>query len=189
MAIPSWAFRHRGALCLPPLVFGLFWFQGEIENPYVTWPVGLVLILVGAGLRTWAQQHLHHRLKLPLVLTASGPYHFVRNPLYIGNTLIYLGAIVLSELAWMIPVTLLWCVAVYSLVVRYEETDLLARYGQPYAAYYAKVPRWFPRRLSRQQLTFRNEFFGLAVRSEFHCLLIAIPFGLKEAVSYYLLRS
>jgi len=188
MTVPGWVFRYRGVLCFPPLVFGLLWFQGEIEDPYFTCPVGIGLILAGIALRIWAQEHLHHRLKVPLQLTVSGPYQLVRNPLYLGNTLIYLGATVLSELPWMIPVTLLWCAGVYSLVVRHEEAALRTYYSEAYARYCAKVPRWFPRRPGRL-LMLRNEFLRSAVWSELHCFLIVIPFSLKEVASRYLLGN
>jgi protein-S-isoprenylcysteine O-methyltransferase Ste14 len=187
VAVPGWVFRHRGAFCLPPVVFALFWFRGATAALYLSWGLGLSLILAGTALRVWAQQHLHHRLKVPLQLTVSGPYQLVRNPLYLGNTVIYVGATLLSRLPWMVPVTLVWCAGVYALVARYEEAVLLANYGQPYADYCARVPRFFPRQLSGRPLVLRNEFLRSAVRSELHCFLIAIPFLLKEAASRYLL--
>lgn len=187
MTAPRWAFRYRGALTLPPLVFSLFWIRGMSPATVWPWALGLALVLAGVAVRVWAQQHLHHRLKVPLELTATGPYQMMRNPLYVGNLLIYVGVTALSRLVWMIPVTLVWCAGVYALVVRYEESQLRANYGEAYARYQAEVPRWLPRRLPPAGLGLRNEFLPAAIRSELHCFLIVVPFLLKEPVVRVLL--
>lgn len=189
MTVPAWVFRHRGSLCLPPLAFSLFWFQGQLGRPLLVWPLGLGLIVLGVAVRVWAQQHLHHRLKVPLQLTVTGPYQFMRNPLYVGNTIIYVGATVLSELLWMVPITLLWCVVVFGLVVRYEESFLLSHYGQPYADYLARVPRWPSLSFSGKPPEFHNEFLQAAIGSELHNFLIVLPFAAKEAVTRFFFTS
>lgn len=183
-----WVFRHRGALITPPLIFALFCLWDEIEDPELFWPLGIALVLTGLALRIWAQEHLRHRLRIPMQLTTSGPYQFVRNPLYLGNTLIYLGATITSELLWMVPVTLLWCLGIYSRVVRYEETALLEQYGEAYREYLRGVPRCLPRGLRFQRWDFLNQHFGAAVAAEAHCLLIVLPYVVKEVVAHYLVR-
>ena len=181
-----WFFRHRGVLVTPPLVFSLVYFRGEVEAPRLCWPLGIGVVLLGMALRIWAQQHLHHRLRLPMQFTTTGPYQFVRNPLYIGNILIYLGAIVTSKLAWMVPLTLLWSLGIYFLVVRYEEAHLLEQYGEAYRRYLREVPRWFPRALEfNNNMGFVTRFFWGSVAAEIHCLLILFPYLLKEVLSRY----
>jgi protein-S-isoprenylcysteine O-methyltransferase Ste14 len=135
----------RGFLAALPVIFSIFCFVGEYENAFVIWPLGLVLFIGGWALRMWAQRHLGYKLKIKRTATTSGPYTLVRNPIYIANILIILGAVVMSEVLWMIPVTLLWCAAVYSLVVRYEEQQLVAKYGGEYLDYLRAAPRWCPR--------------------------------------------
>lgn len=181
--VPAWAFRYRGFLVTPPLLFALLWFREEAETPLLTWPLGLSLMVAGIALRVWAQQHVHHRLKLPMRLTVRGPYQFVRNPLYIGNLVIQLGATVLSELLWMIPVTLLWGGLVYALAVRYEEASLLQQYGEAYRQYAAEVPRWLPRWRRSPRPARVNQHLRPAVLSELHSLLLVLPFVLKEILS------
>ena len=140
-------YGYRGYLVALPVIFSLVWFRWEVETIW-TWPVGLCLFLLGFGIRVWAQQHLHYRLKVHKNLTLTGPYVFVRNPIYIGNISICLGLTVCSELLWFVPVTMFYCWGLYSFVVRYEESHLLAKYGEPYREYMEEVPRWYPR-LSR----------------------------------------
>lgn len=179
-----WVFRYRGVLAAVPLLLAALTFFDETEYPLVVWPVGILIVLFGTFLRLWAQEHLHFRLKQAVQFTRSGPYAFVRNPIYLGNILIFAGATVCSELLWLIPVTLAWAGGVYALVVRYEEKCLVVQYGDAYRRYQAEVPRWFPRALRLQNLQLVNEHFGAAVLAEAHCLLILLPFVLKEFISH-----
>src|SRR5262245_22018030 len=108
-------YRWRGFLAALPIMVSIFCFVGEYEDDMVIWPLGLLLFVLGWALRMWAQKYLGYRLRIKRSVTSSGPYTLVRNPIYIGNTLVILGAVVMSELLWMIPVALLWCGMVYSL--------------------------------------------------------------------------
>ena len=162
-----------------PLLLVFLWRRGEVGNPALTWGLGLGFLFAGMALRIWAQSYIHHRLKVPLELTTGGPYQVVRNPLYIGNAAICASAAFLARLPWLAPFVLLWCFAVYSVVVRYEEGWLLKLYGAPYERYLQEVPRWFPRPSGLQRITFWNEFSPKAIRAELHCLLIGLIFGLK----------
>jgi protein-S-isoprenylcysteine O-methyltransferase Ste14 len=135
------AYRWRGYLVAPPVVLATVCFWSEYEDDGWLWPLGLLLFLGGWALRIWAQQHVCYHLKTTKALTTSGPYALVRNPIYLGNTGIVLGLVVLSELVWLVPVAGLWCAGVYALVVRYEERQLQATYGVDYRAYQAAVRR------------------------------------------------
>jgi protein-S-isoprenylcysteine O-methyltransferase Ste14 len=117
----------RGLLVAPPVILAAVCFRYEYEYDGLLWPLGPLLFLGGWAVRIWAQQHVGYRLKTPRDLTTSGPYAMVRNPIYIGNTLIVLGVIVLSEFVWLVPLTVLWCTGVYSVVIRYEERQLLRK--------------------------------------------------------------
>lgn len=177
----DWAYRFRGLLMVPPYAALMLVCVGETEHELLIWPIGLGVFFAGVVLRVWAQMHLHYRLRMHKVLTTSGPYAFVRNPIYIANTAILLGLAVVSELLWFVPVMLAWCAAVYALVVRREEGHLSTKYGKPYADYLEAVPRWRPslHRLSSGRLVVRP-FFWVSVRAELHCLLWLIPLLGKE---------
>jgi len=181
----GWVFRFRGPLAAVPLVIAAVTFRWETERDVLMWSVALSLLAVGMALRTWAQQHLHHRLRVPLRLTRTGPYALIRSPLYVGNTLICVGATFASELLWMVPVTLAWCLLLYSVTVRYEESVLRANYGDYYRRYAASVPRWIPRRPSTN-LAFINGHLHGALLVEARSLLILLPFVAKELLSPWL---
>ena len=183
MSIKQMAYRLRGFLISPPLVLALILYSFETEDEWYIWPAGISIFLSGLFLRIWAQQHLHYRLKVKKYLTTTGPYSFVRNPIYLGNTFICLGLIVTSELLWLVPMILLYCFCIYSFVVSYEEEHLLEKYGEPYKKYLSEVPRWFPKIGYFRPLRIKNEYLHASVLAEIHCLLLVIPFILKEIIS------
>ncbi len=161
------------------MIFALLCYHLEAEGHF-TWPFGIALFLIGVALRVWAQQHLHYRLKFHKSLTITGPYCFVRNPIYIGNIFIFVGATILSELLWFAPFTLFYCLLIYSFVVRYEEAHLLNKYGEPYRGYMRKVPRWFPRVSNFKKLGLINKYLLQSIAAESHCLILLLLFILKE---------
>jgi len=78
-------------------------------------------------------------------LVASGPYQFVRNPIYIAVLLIVIGqALFFGSFTLLAYAGVLW-LAFHAFVVAYEEPTLRRRYGPSYDAYHAHVRRWWPR--------------------------------------------
>ncbi len=173
----------RGVLISPPLVLCVFCFSYETELDELIWPLGTSIFLLGFAFRVWAQQHIQRHLKVSRHLVTTGPYSFVRNPLYVGNVLMCLAAVIISELLWLIPITILWCTLVYFIVVRCEESQLLRRYGQSYRRYMLEVPRWFPRVQGFRNMGLINGYLRTSIVAELHCLYILLPYILKEVIS------
>jgi hypothetical protein len=125
---------------------------------------------------------LHYRLKERKRLTTTGPYAFVRNPIYIANTILLLALCVLSELVWFMPLMLLWCIFVYRKVVAYEEVHLCEKYGDAYRDFLQQIPRWKPQFRERVPAHYGNlrAYLWPSVLAEVHCVLLLIPFALKE---------
>ena len=176
-------FKLRGWLMLIPMVFITVCTAYETENEWLCFGLGGLVFVLGLVLRVWAQMHLHYRLRIRKELTVTGPYAFVRNPIYIGNTLMLAGACMLAELFWFVPVQVLYCALVYTFVVRYEESHLADKYGGAYVEYMSRVPRWLPglglARLSAGAGVFRA-YFTASLWSEVHNLLLLSPFIIKE---------
>ena len=76
----------------------------------------------------------------------SGPFRVVRNPLYLGNWMIWSGLVVASRLLWMLPIA--WAVFAlqYGTMVIWEETRLRSMFGRQYERYARGVSRWVPGR-------------------------------------------
>jgi protein-S-isoprenylcysteine O-methyltransferase Ste14 len=172
-------YSHRGVMVAPPLVLALV-LRGEREYGMLIWLIGLIVFALGMGIRIWAQEHLHYRLKMHRQLTDTGPYQLVRNPIYWGNTLICVGCAIVSRVLWLAPVELVWCAVVYYFVVRSEEAVLKERYGQEYLDYLEQVPRWFPKKLNLNNLGIINRHIFSSIIAELHCLLWLVPYIGKE---------
>ncbi len=87
----------------------------------------------------------------PTRVVATGPYRWVRNPIYISALLVVLGE---AWLWWSLPVLAYagaMAVSFHLLVTGYEERRLGRRFGQSYLEYRRTVPRWIPRAPGRGQ--------------------------------------
>ena len=139
-----------------------WWLTWRWNGPLVLQIVGGVLLAVAIGIGFWAAGQMGWaRLLLagaifppgggaeeqhvPQVLIVQGPYRYVRNPLYDTDVMIILGAALLTE-SWALVLLLGVYVAQLMLQIRLEERELLERFGERYARYCARVPRFFPRR-------------------------------------------
>ncbi len=146
--IGGWLFRHRSSIPLPFVLAILVIPGSDAWRSSLVLGLGVVVTLAGEALRLWGVHHIgvisrtrSDRLG-PLVDT--GPFGFVRNPLYIGNILLWIGFAVTARLVWMAPVVLVLLGAEYHAIVRWEEQLLEAKRGQEYRDYRSRVPRWLP---------------------------------------------
>ena len=101
---------------------------------------GLPVSILGLALRGWAAGHLEKDSSL----TDSGPYAWVRNPLYLGTLTAAAGFAIASrrwELGALFGFVFL---LIYLPVVNLEEQHL-ARLFPAYAGYTQRVPQLFPR--------------------------------------------
>ena len=139
-------FRHRGWLPIPFLLVPLL-ARGVMEP--LNWIVGFVLIVLGEAIRlsgvAAAGTVTRRRSRTVQRLVTYGVFAWMRNPLYVGNFLIWIGFTVISGVLWFLPIAVLLYAIEYTLIVRYEEGVLESIFGQEYLRYKAMTPRWFPR--------------------------------------------
>ena len=115
-------------------------------------PAGYLLIAVGAGLAAACVTVFISRGKgtpvpfdPPRRFVATGPYRWVRNPMYCGAVAVLLGAgFVVGSPSIALLAVVFWALA-HLLVVTYEEPSLEHRFGAEYTTYKATVNRWLPR--------------------------------------------
>jgi protein-S-isoprenylcysteine O-methyltransferase Ste14 len=119
-----------------------------VATPAVIVLASLIAAL-GAALRIWGAAYLgpatvNNPLMKADAVMASGPYRYLRNPLYLGTWF------TLAAMAFIMPPTgalflmLLLTVFLYRLILG-EEAFLTTQLGDPYRSYLYAVPRLFPR--------------------------------------------
>jgi protein-S-isoprenylcysteine O-methyltransferase Ste14 len=144
----EWLFRHRTALPLPIAVAILGLRVGEAAPSAILIAAGVAVTVAGELIRLWGVRHIgaisRTRSDRLGPLVATGPFALIRNPLYVGNILIWLGFALSARLVWLAPLIVLLLGAEYHAIVRWEESLLVSRLGEAYRDYAAKVPRWLP---------------------------------------------
>lgn len=143
---PTW----RLALCYLGIAILIYFSRPTL----ISITLGLVPILAGQGLRVWAAGHLVKNKRL----TTTGPYAYVKNPLYVGAITIVLGFCIVGmppwnlTLSWRDPRLILYILFVAAFFLYYMprkmkiEGDRLRRiYGDAYTRYEQSVPDMLPR--------------------------------------------
>jgi protein-S-isoprenylcysteine O-methyltransferase Ste14 len=144
----GWLFRHRTSLPLPVAIAILTLRIGEAPpSPFLV-TIGVGVTTAGELIRLWGVHHIgaisRTRSERLGPLVASGPFALVRNPLYVGNILLWVGFALAARLVWLAPAILVLLALEYHAIVRWEEALLESRLGEAYRDYAARVPRWLP---------------------------------------------
>jgi len=146
-------------LVVAPLFLALWlWFLPRwIAGPNVfadPRPLGWIVVAIGAiiGLPcvwefAWRGLGTPAPFDPPRKLVISGPYRYVRNPMYVGMGIVMAGfAIVFPHGANIFLGELGAAFAlVFGFVVLYEEPALRGLFGDDYLEYCRNVRRWIPR--------------------------------------------
>jgi protein-S-isoprenylcysteine O-methyltransferase Ste14 len=114
--------------------------------------VGVVLLAIGvAGLLDCFTRFALEGRGTPApvapttTLVVSGPYRYVRNPMYVAVVAAILGqALLLGSALVLAYAVFVWCLF-HLFILGYEEPTLRRQFGDSYAAYRAGVRRWWPR--------------------------------------------
>jgi protein-S-isoprenylcysteine O-methyltransferase Ste14 len=178
--VGGWLFRHRTVIPLP-IVLALLIIPPTNASGPLLW-LGVVVSVGGELLRLGAVRHIgsvsRTRTDRLGPLVASGPFRWVRNPLYIGNVAIWIGLALVAGLPWIaVPIGLLLALE-YHAIVKWEEQLLTSRLGQPYIEYTKTVPRWVPRPPDRQERAVAPAFGWRETLFSERGTLVAISVGL-----------
>jgi protein-S-isoprenylcysteine O-methyltransferase Ste14 len=138
-------------------VLGPWLVTDYVVHPWGAWawlvvPIAVTLIGVGAAVLlngVWRFAADGRGTPAPVAPTESlvvtGPYRYVRNPMYLGVGAAILGQALLSP-SWAIAAyAVAYGVAVFAFVRFYEEPTLLRVHGEQYRRYREDVPGWWPR--------------------------------------------
>lgn len=82
----------------------------------------------------------------PREFVASGPYRYVRNPMYVGGAAVILGAGLAVSSPSIVLLALAFLLTMHLFVVVYEEPALTGKFGVSYQRYCSSVHRWLIRK-------------------------------------------
>jgi protein-S-isoprenylcysteine O-methyltransferase Ste14 len=140
-------FRYRSYTPLPFLLVMLIFAH---PTPY-TLIVGLLFVLTGEGIRLWGVSFVGSETRTTGAvggtnLITAGPFAYVRNPLYLGNMLLYFGIGVMSNalFPWLVVATVVLFSIQYYLIVTLEEEYLTKTFSSAFQDYSRRVRRFVP---------------------------------------------
>jgi protein-S-isoprenylcysteine O-methyltransferase Ste14 len=176
-------FRNRSWLPVPFLLVALL----VPAHPTMRhWIAAAILIAIGEGVRlagvAAAGTVTRRRSRDVQRLVNYGIFGWMRNPLYVGNFLIWMGFVVASGVLWFLPIAIVIFAIEYFYIVRYEEGVLESIFGPEYLEYKKRTPRWFPKPPTAKDTGPHD--WAEAWRSEISTFLqylaIALAFWLKQ---------
>ncbi|MCI5077011.1 isoprenylcysteine carboxylmethyltransferase family protein [Oricola sp.] len=122
------------------------WFGGATGE--VMFAAGVLAILGALAVDLTAMRTMHsvrttilpHRKADHLV--TKGVFGLSRNPIYVANTVLVIGAGLISGIAWYFALAFVAAFATQKLAIEREEKHLEARFGKTYRDYKKRVSRW-----------------------------------------------
>ena len=113
---------------------------------------GFIVACIGESIRLWGVSWAGSETRTTgtvggTYLIVSGPFAHLRNPLYLGNILMYTGLGIMSFalFPWLQIAGFLFFSLQYHFIVSEEEKYLEKTFGQEYEEYKKHVPRFIPR--------------------------------------------
>lgn len=134
----------EGVKVISVIVFGLavLWFSHPSRSSFLG---GLPLVIAGVWLRGWAAGHLRRNKELAI----SGPYAYVRDPLYLGRLFLLIGFTIMAN-TWVTYGLGIIGLGVFFLnymprKLRKETARLEGVFGETYVHYRKQVRSLIPR--------------------------------------------
>lgn len=141
-------FTYRSYTPIPFVILMIAYQQSNVWSL----PFGLLIAVCGELIRLWAVSWAGSETRTTgkvggTYLVINGPYAHVRNPLYVGNILIYFGLGIMSFalFPYLQIIALVFFVFQYYEIIKEEEGFLREKFGNDFTEYYKNVPRIFPR--------------------------------------------
>jgi protein-S-isoprenylcysteine O-methyltransferase Ste14 len=111
--------------------------------------IGFAIALTGELIRLWGVSWAGSETRTTggvggTYLVISGPFAHVRNPLYVGNILLYfgLGVMSLALFPYLQIVAIAFFIVQYHFIVKEEEGFLITKFSEDYKRYFKNVPRF-----------------------------------------------
>jgi protein-S-isoprenylcysteine O-methyltransferase Ste14 len=119
---------------------------------------GLPIAALGEALRVWAAGHLEKSREV----TRSGPYRYLRHPLYVGSSVMGAGLAVASGSAIVSLLVALYLGTTITAAILTENAFLRQTFGADYAAWQAGAVPTVERRFSLERAVRNREYRAVA---------------------------
>jgi protein-S-isoprenylcysteine O-methyltransferase Ste14 len=133
--LPSWLLDRSGIV--RPAASGLAQAGGIVL--VIT---GGVLVLISVLTFVFVGRGTPAPFDPPRRLVVSGPFRYVRNPIYVGAVMSMLGAALFYRSIGLAVYAAVLAIGFHILVLAYEEPTLRRMFGDDYTAYCRRVGRW-----------------------------------------------
>jgi len=146
MKLGEFLFRYRSYTPIPLIILVLVFSRPTLGGIIVGYP----MVVCGELLRLWSAAHIGGSSRSCRVgaqhLVTTGPYGYIRNPLYLGNVIIACGETIAASSLFpiMLLVVLAFLCIQYALIIPLEEAELSARFPR-FVSYRKNVRRIIPR--------------------------------------------
>jgi len=110
--------------------------------------LGYIIFVLGLSLAVWARIHLGKNWGMPMSqnqdpeIVVTGPYRYIRHPIYTGILLALIGSVLASGLAWI--VILIFAVPYFIYSSLNEEKLMMKQFPKAYPAYKLKTKMFIP---------------------------------------------
>lgn len=176
----KWLFRWRSYL---PLLFFMLFIPSFLSFHYpfgshlcdLIWEIcclgiglsGLVVRCLVVGYAPRNTSGRNTKEQIADVLNTTGMYSLVRNPLYLGNFLMWFAPVLFLHDAWLCIVYVLAFTLYYERIIVTEEAFLSRKFGRQYTDWASRTPAFFPRhfRWESPQMSFS---WKTIIRREYH---------------------
>jgi len=120
--------------------------------------IGGAVAVAGEAVRIWASGHLEKSSEV----TRSGPYRFVRHPLYLGSAIIGVGFMIAARNPWVAGLVTAYVVTTFMAAMRSEEGHLDEKFSGAYSEYRDGRASTVERSFSWSRLRANEEYRAVA---------------------------
>lgn len=169
--ISDFLFKFRSYTPIPFLILMLVFHNASFNSILY----GFIPILIGEWLRLWGVSFAGSETRTTgkvggTYLIISGPFAYVKNPLYLGNILIYsgLGIMSFALFPYLQVIAIAYFIFQYYFIIKSEEEYLKETFGNNYLDYYEKVPMLIPqlKPYRNKEIKQPEQDFGKGFKSE-----------------------
>ena len=144
--------RARWGILLVFISYALIWFGPFWLRRSAPWriPVATVFLVLSVIVSWTAVRALGRQWRMDAGLNAdhelvhTGPYRFMRHPIYTSMLLQLIGTGVMISIPWLVPIALVFFIIGTEIRIRIEEKLLAAQFPQEFAAYRRATPAYIP---------------------------------------------